>query len=371
MTRHALGRYLKTRPSPEQVDRSWRAIRDGLRRRSPSRAIAVAALAAALLVLVLLVPMPWRKTASIQGTVIETDAAHSQTVTLAEGSRVVLGPSSKLLLVDVSTQHVRLELERGTIDVDATHRAGRTFSVGARQLDIEVVGTRFHVEVGAGPSDVDVSVSRGRVRVLSRDDPGHPRYLAAGESWSTRAVVPTPPPSSQAVTAPAEHDAGVVHEAPPRPKLPAQFAGLYKEGRYVDAYALVEDDFEARCETVDADDLFMLATTARDSGHPRHAATAFDALRTRYRGNAHAPIAALELGRLDLDDLDDPKAAKSAFDDAIALQPDGFFREDADARRVQALDELGDHAGCVEARDRYLDTYPDGTHRATVARRCR
>ncbi len=371
MIRRALGRYLKTAPTQEQVDRNWRALSARLRRQRPRRSYALAALAAALLVLLAIAPM-WRKPApSTQGTVIETDSGHTQTVTLAEGSRVVLGPSSRLLLVDVSTQRVRLELERGTLDVDATHREGRTFSVGARKLDVEVVGTQFHVAVGDAPGDVDVSVSRGRVRVVSRDDPSHPRFLAAGESWSTRATLALPQPSALPVAMQSAHDAGAAHEAPPRPKLGTQFMGLYHDGRYVDAYGLVVSDFEERCDALGADDLFALAETARMAGHPRHAAIAFDALRTRFRTNARAPLAALELGRLDLDDLDDPRAAKDALDDAVALQPDAFFREDADARRVQALEAMGDRSGCVAERDCYLAAYPEGSHRTTVTRRCR
>lgn len=371
MIRQPLGRHLSTTPPGERLDRNWRAIATKLRARRPSWRFAFVALAAVMICGAVLLPLSWRKSTRIEATVIETDADHTQTVVLAEGSRVVLGPSSRLLLVDVSTQHVRLELQRGAIDVDATHREGRTFSVGARQLDVDVVGTQFHVAVGDTPGDVEVSVSRGRVRVTSREDPSHPRFLGAGERWSTRALPPPPIASAAPSGQPVAHDAGAVHEAPPKPSLSPQVRKLIVAGRFVDAYGLVLPDFDDDCQTLGADDLFQLAEAARGAGHPRHAATAFDALRTRFRTDARAPLAALELGRLDLDDLDDPRAAKNALDDVVALQPDGFFREDAEARRVQALEAMGDHTECVAARERYLAAYPHGSHRASVARRCR
>ena len=370
MTKRALGRWLRTQPSSEQIDRGWRAVHARMQRRPPTRAIVLGVLVAVMLAIAIALPA-WRKTPGIAATIIETDATHTQTVTLAEGSTVVLGPSSRLLLVDVSTQHVRLEVQRGTIDVDATHREGRTFSVGARQVDVEVVGTQFHVGVGEAPRDVSVSVSRGRVRIVSRDDPSHPRFLSAGESWSTAVALPLPTTTAPPAPTLETHDAGPVHEAPPKPKLGKEFMSLYKDGRYVDAYGLVVGDFEEHTSTLGADELYELADTARQAGHPRHAAIAFDALRTRFRSDPHAPIAALELGRLDLDELDDPRAAKNALDDFISMQPDKTLREVAEARRVQALEAMGDRTECAAARQRYLDAYPDGAHRTTVARRCR
>jgi hypothetical protein len=81
-------------------------------------------------------------------------------------------------------------------------------------------------------------------------------------------------------------------------------------------------------------------------------------------------LAALELGRIRLSELDDPSGALEAFEDVVKLEPSGLFREDADARIVQALEAAGQREPCMEARDRYLKTYPHGAHALTVARRC-
>lgn len=360
-------RYLR-QTSPERIERGWRAIAPRLRKRPSRRMYAIAALAVLLVVALVVVPK-WSKSPAIEGTVLETEEGQSQTVILAEGSHVVLGPSSRMALVNVSAERVRLRLDRGVIDVEATHRAGRTFTITAKQLDIEVVGTRFHVDVGDASGNADVTVTEGRVKVTSHDDPTHPRYLGAGESWSTRTPSLSSAASPPAVTV-AAADAGTPRLPPPRPRLSPKFLSLFNDGRYNDAYALVADDFAGRCGALDADGLFKLAEASRLSGHPRDAATAYDALRTRFRTDKRAPVAALELGRIELD-LDEPRAAKDALDDALALQLDPNLREIADARRIQALEEIGSRAECAEARDRYLDAYPQGTHRASVARRCR
>jgi transmembrane sensor len=115
--------------------------------------------------------------------------------------------------------------------------------------------------------------------------------------------------------------------------------------------------------------LLESAKRARLAGRPRDAAIALDTLRRRYRSDPRAALAAFELGRLRLDNLGDAPGAVEALNDAIVLAPQGSFREDAEARRVDALDAEG-APGCAEARDAYLVRYPKGIHATMVAARC-
>ncbi|HTQ47109.1 MAG TPA: hypothetical protein VMI75_30350, partial [Polyangiaceae bacterium] len=62
---------------------------------------------------------------------------------------------------------------------------------------------------------------------------------------------------------------------------------------------------------------------------------------------------------LRLDALGDPAGALAAFDDAIVLAPRAGFREDAEARRVEALDRMND-TRCPAARQAFLARYPHG-----------
>jgi hypothetical protein len=116
-------------------------------------------------------------------------------------------------------------------------------------------------------------------------------------------------------------------------------------------------------------ELLQLANEARIAGRVKDAATAFDTLRRRYRKDPRAGLAAFELGRLRLDSLGDPLGAVEALLDAISLAPEATFREDADARLIEAYDEAHDPR-CHVARQDYLARYPKGVHAAAVAVRC-
>jgi transmembrane sensor len=116
-------------------------------------------------------------------------------------------------------------------------------------------------------------------------------------------------------------------------------------------------------------ELLDAAQRAKLAGQPRAAGAAFDALRRRFRSDPRAALAAFELGRLRLENLGDAPGAVEAFDDAIALAPGGPLREDAEARRVEAL-AVERSPRCAAARDSFLSRFPGSAHAAVVAGRC-
>src|SRR5262249_5733343 len=128
--------------------------------------------------------------------------------------------------------------------------------------------------------------------------------------------------------------------------------------------------FSRAVEAAGPEKLFRLAEVARASGHMRDAERAFDTLRKRHRSDGRAALAAFELGRLRLDTLGNPGGAAEALSDAIMLAPGASFREDAEARRVQALAASHATSACAAARDAYLARYPNGAHVAVVRSRC-
>jgi hypothetical protein len=219
-------------------------------------------------------------------------------------------------------------------------------------------------------------VGAGRV-VLRRVLGGPIAAIGAGESLRTY-VMPKPapsiiaPPPKIAMTttaAPTHHAPKVVA---PKLLLSDRFHDLLHDGQYAEAYAaaIEEADLDALIADLGPGHLLELGIAARLGGHPREAARAFNAIRTAHRKDGRAGLAALELGRLLLDELGDPEGALDALRDAIALTADKTLREDAEARHVQALERIGDVAGCRAARDLYLLHYPEGVHTKTVARRC-
>jgi transmembrane sensor len=119
-----------------------------------------------------------------------------------------------------------------------------------------------------------------------------------------------------------------------------------------------------------ARDLFDEAQRARAEGRAPDAAHAFDRLRRGFPRDPRAALSAFELGRLRLDVLGDPQGAEEALRDAMALGPQSPFREDAEARRVEALARMGDAGACTAARTAYLARWPNGTYRRAVELGC-
>ena len=338
--REPLSKHLPPRLTQARLARQWSAVQ--ARARSPrSRArwaLPIAFAAAAALVVLLVRRAPTTTAATlVDGTWLESPASGlAPAVVLADGSRVALGAKSRLRLTSTRANAIRLDLERGRVDVEATHRDARTFVVAAADVEVHVVGTRFSVE-DDGP--VRVRVEEGRVRV---HDPDGDRFVSGGEEWAEEARAA---PSSTAGN----------EEAPASDGEEAIDAGGAHTSRKAgpDAKSLLDD-----------------AQHALAQGHANDAARLFDAIRREHRRDARAGLAAFELGRLRLDALGDPSGAEEAFRDAIRLARDAALRDDAEARRVEALDKMGARPRCVRARDAYLASHPSGVHRTEVASRC-
>jgi transmembrane sensor len=289
------------------------------------------------------------------------DGASGMTVTLADGSSVQLGTATRARLTSARPKAIRIDLERGAIEIEATHMEGRTFVVGAGGYDVHVVGTHFSVQ--RDPNDrVTVRVDRGVVEVAAANgNVGETRRLAAGESWSAldgasaHASLPPPPaPAQPAIASPSPSN-----QAPAAPvaQTVVGTAGTTTGG-------------PSRGRDENARELFDDAQRARADGRSEDAARAFDRLRRTFPRDPRSALAAFELGRLRLDVLGDPRGAEEALRDAIALGPSSPFREDAEARRVEALSRLGDTGACTSARAAYLARWPNGTYRRAVEVGC-
>jgi ferric-dicitrate binding protein FerR (iron transport regulator) len=106
----------------------------------------------------------------------------------------------------------RVDLRAGTATFDVDHRPGQSFEVWTPRFVVDVVGTRFSVDLGG------VRTERGLVRVLSVDGELI-AHVAAGQAWSVPApsplgseprrgsepgpVPPPPPEAPPAATVPA------------------------------------------------------------------------------------------------------------------------------------------------------------------------
>jgi transmembrane sensor len=113
---------------------------------------------------------------------ISTPNGRRETVTLGDGSRVVLNAGSRLrYAADVARGSRDVYLD-GEAYFNVTHDAARPFRVHARGGVAHDLGTRFTVRAYAELSRVEVVVAEGRVS-LRRDDPAATDsvVLAAGQ----------------------------------------------------------------------------------------------------------------------------------------------------------------------------------------------
>jgi transmembrane sensor len=350
-----------------RLSRQYAVIRERVPATPPRRRFAaagwvVAMACAAALAVVLLRTAGGRSAGLVDDAIVESgpsaDGAEPTSVTLADGSRVDLGASTRARLTSVQRRAIRIDLERGSVEIEATHLDGRTFVVGAGAYEVHVVGTHFAVHRDPG-DQVTVRVDRGIVEVaaVAPGGGGETRRLGAGEQWSApdgpsaRAAAPAIDPAMSAAPPPV----AVVEPPSPLPQA-------------VPAPASVNGPAAHRDES--AKELFDEAQRARADGRPYDAARAFDRLRHSYPQDPRAALSAFELGRLRLDALGDPRGAEEALRDAIALGASSPFREDAESRRVEALWRMGDSSGCASARTAYLARWPHGTYRRAVELGC-
>jgi len=354
-----------TAANDARLARQWSAVSNGLASRPRGRFLFAVLAPAGIVVLamiVVLIARPWRTDAS-SGVARAPDA-----LVLPEGSRVTLSSGAELVLESATHEGVHMILGSGTVALDVTHVEGRPFVVTAGGHDVTVLGTAFTVKLETREANrtLAVDVTRGRVRVSG---PTGVHILDGGQSWSARVDgLAASGASASGIASPSA--LAVVPAAPSTPPEPSTPAGLDSAELPVPSAEQIARP--APSAPVEGPrELLARATEARAAGRPRDAAVALDILRKRHRSDPRAGLAAFELGRVRMDALSDPAGAAEAFADAVALAPAAPFREDAEARRVEALDALADRARCERARDAFIARYPAGIHASKVLQRCK
>lgn len=120
--------------------------------------------------------------------IYETAIGEHSTISLPDGSQLVLNTNSRIL-VKYTTDHRLLVLERGEVNVDVAHDQTRPLSVMAGNKIVQAVGTAFNVKLRDN-QQVELLVTDGKVRVAARQ-PQQPQQTASA---------PTLPESAMAVS---------------------------------------------------------------------------------------------------------------------------------------------------------------------------
>jgi transmembrane sensor len=190
-----------------------------------------------------------------------------------------------------------------------------------------------------------VGVEHGVVLVRGERVPNRVRRLTAGESLdivdSTAAPAETAPAKASnetTVPEPSTEDAPAAAEpvAPARPTGPG-WRELERTGRHREAFAtLGAQGIRRETKRLGIADLFSLADVARLSGHPAEAVAPLQRIVDGFPSDRQAPLAAFALGRLQLDDLNQPRAAAASFSRALELGAPASVREAVRARLAEA-----------------------------------
>lgn len=353
-------RHVQPELSDARVERVWQNVSQRLAAR-PSRAVRWLVLSAALAGAAAgglfwlkfrpaVRPFGLDEQAVLVGAKLETKS-DELAVTLADGSSVKLAAQTEVQVRSSQASAISLQLARGELSCDVTHREERNFKVVVGDVEVRVVGTRFSVKSTTGPNPrVEVSVTRGVVEVQSARRPGVVARVAAGQSWIQAAETPAAPaqaapPTPAASAEPAKRDP---QPAPSPSAAPQASTASVPSGR----------------------ELFEKAAESRRLGDAAGAAHAYEELLRLHPGDARASLSAFELGRLRMDRLGDLPGAIVALERAVAMNVGPGFREDALARLVSVYASQGNRSACQRASDRYLSSYPAGVHAVAVAKRC-
>jgi transmembrane sensor len=102
---------------------------------------------------------------SSKKTYLINDSKVSQTVALADGSFITLGPQSKLRIALDSIPKSRIVFLEGEAFFDVAPDKSKPFFVYAQSVVTKVLGTSFNVKAFTGDEHITVSVVEGRVSV--------------------------------------------------------------------------------------------------------------------------------------------------------------------------------------------------------------
>jgi transmembrane sensor len=292
---------------------------------------------------------------------------------LSDGSTIELGGGARFEPLETTGSSFLAVLQRGSASFDVRPGGPRRWQIECGLATVEVVGTRF--SCARAPGRLDVSVQRGAVVVRGERVVDRARRLVAGESLevieapTTREIAGDEgaAPAREAGAAPDVTSAVGETDEAARSSERDSWRALARVGRPDAAFeSLGAAGVRRETRRLGVADLLALADVARLSGHPADAVGPLARILSDFARDPQAPLAAFALGRLELDALDEPRAAARALERALALGVPRSLLEDVRARLVEADTRAGDAPAARAAAEAYLRQFPAGRHRAEI-----
>jgi hypothetical protein len=151
---------------------------------------------------------------------------------------------------------------------------------------------------------------------------------------------------------------------PRRQVAAARWVTLAGEKRFGEAYGLLSQ--VPLHELSDPDDLMLAADVARQAGRPERAVPFLERVVREHSGEVSGQLAGFSLGKVYLDNLDEPALAAQSFAAVRAMAPTGGLAQDALAREVEAWARAGETAKAHDGALEYAQLYPHGRRLSAV-----
>ena len=373
--RYPLKEHLADPSSEEALARVWRGIEARAPRgRARARGWALASVVAAAAVAVAFVTLERRDRGPLRfadGRLLDAVEAPPAGAELAmsDGSHVELAAGARFRPLESTGTSFVAVLERGSAHFEVRPGGPRRWQIECGLATVEVVGTGF--DCARAPGRLSVSVQHGAVLVRGERVPDRARLLAAGETIEVLDAPAPPQATATSLASAPRPPAATTIAAAPRPDPVADDAGAWRElargGHHREAFAaLGAQGLLRETKRRGVGDLLVLADVARLSGHAAEAVAPLERILGEFPGDPQAPLAALALGRLELDTLNRPAKAAAALNLALSLGVPHSLREDVRTRLVEAYARAGNQAAARAAAAAYLREYPDGRDRSIV-----
>lgn len=288
---------------------------------------------------------------------LDAETPGARRAEFSDGSSIEVDRGARVEALASSPSQFSLVVRRGRARFSVTPGGPRRWSIEARGVAIEVVGTILSVE--SSPGGVSVGVEVGAVIVRSAAFSDGVKRLSAGESVFVATEPETELRGADEAAAARATERAAPGDLPDAsastPSVPAPASPAPRQRARVPSLA------SARAESVR--DLWSRADAARRAGAARGAAELLERIAEQHPDDARAPLAAFTLGTLLASDLGQPARAAVAFRRALALGLPEALRDSAYLKLASALRDAGDRAAVRAVASEYAKAHPDGEQR--------